>query len=186
MPFSSSRITIHDSRFRELFEFQIILDRVHTLSALPAPGGSMATLDLRPLSLGELLDRTFFLYRRHFLLFVGIAAIPYFFFFVVNLGTALIPLIAHAAASDRIQPPGVAAITASGGLFALLAFFVGGVAFMSSSPSDPTAYVRYDAAAGIVRRFESKLTLPPEVEKPSAEKLLEELSNERRSTAGYL
>jgi hypothetical protein len=37
----------------------------------------MGTLDLRPLSLGELLDRTFFLYRRHFLLFVGIAAIPY-------------------------------------------------------------------------------------------------------------
>jgi len=40
----------------------------------------MAALDLRPLSLGELLDRTFFLYRRHFLLFVGIAAIPYSFF----------------------------------------------------------------------------------------------------------
>ena len=36
----------------------------------------MAALDLRPLSLGELLDRTFFLYRRHFLLFVGIAAMP--------------------------------------------------------------------------------------------------------------
>ena len=47
------------------------------------------------------------------------------------------------------------------------------------------AGVRYDTAAGIVRRIESKLTLPPEVEKPSAEKLLEELSNERRSTAGY-
>ncbi len=37
----------------------------------------MAALDLRPLSLGELLDRTFFLYRRHFLLFIGIAAVPY-------------------------------------------------------------------------------------------------------------
>ncbi len=46
------------------------------------------------------------------------------------------------------------------------------------------AGVRYDTAAGIVRRIESKLTLPPEG-KPSAEKLLEELSNERRSTAGY-
>jgi hypothetical protein len=31
---------------------------------------------LRPLTVGELLDRTFFLYRRHFLLFVGIAALP--------------------------------------------------------------------------------------------------------------
>jgi hypothetical protein len=39
----------------------------------------MAALDLRPLSLGELLDRTFFLYRRNFLMFIGIAAIPYLF-----------------------------------------------------------------------------------------------------------
>lgn len=44
--------------------------------------------------------------------------------------------------------------------------------------------VRYDTATGIVRRIESKLTLPPEG-KPSAEKLLEELSWERRSTGGY-
>jgi uncharacterized RDD family membrane protein YckC len=46
------------------------------------------------------------------------------------------------------------------------------------------AGVRYDTAASIVRRIESKLTLPLEG-KPSAEKLLEELSYERRSTAGY-
>jgi hypothetical protein len=32
---------------------------------------------LRPLSTGELLDRTFSLYRRHFGLFVGISALPY-------------------------------------------------------------------------------------------------------------
>jgi predicted secreted protein len=36
----------------------------------------MSTLDLRPLSIGELLDRTFSLYRRNFLLFIGISAIP--------------------------------------------------------------------------------------------------------------
>jgi len=33
-------------------------------------------LDLRPLSLGEILDRTFSLYRRYFVLFIGIAALP--------------------------------------------------------------------------------------------------------------
>lgn len=43
--------------------------------------------------------------------------------------------------------------------------------------------VRYDMAAGIVRRIESKLVLPPD--RPSAEKLLEEIANERRSSAGY-
>ena len=36
----------------------------------------MATLDLRPLSLGEILDRSFSLYRENFTLFIGIAAIP--------------------------------------------------------------------------------------------------------------
>ncbi len=45
------------------------------------------------------------------------------------------------------------------------------------------AGLRFDTAASIVRRIESKLTLPPD--RPAAEKLLEELSYERRSTAGY-
>jgi hypothetical protein len=49
----------------------------------------MSALDLRPLSLGELLDRTFLLYRRNFLLFTGIAAIPYSMLLVVSLGSIL-------------------------------------------------------------------------------------------------
>src|SRR5271154_5698692 len=36
----------------------------------------MEGVELRPLSLGELLDRTFTLYRNHFWLFVGIMAMP--------------------------------------------------------------------------------------------------------------
>jgi len=35
------------------------------------------TTSLRPMSLGELLDRSFFLYRKHFALFVGIIAVPH-------------------------------------------------------------------------------------------------------------
>jgi hypothetical protein len=92
----------------------------------------MATLDLRPLSLGELLDRTFFLYRRHFLLFVGIAAIPYSFFFVINLATALIPVFARSAASGRIPIAGLATAGIGGGLFALVGVIAGGVAFLFS------------------------------------------------------
>ncbi len=45
----------------------------------------MENLDLRPLSLGEILDRTFTVYRRHFLLFMGIAAIPHLLVLVVQL-----------------------------------------------------------------------------------------------------
>jgi hypothetical protein len=36
----------------------------------------VAPYDLRPLSLGEILDRVFTLYRNHFALFVGVMAIP--------------------------------------------------------------------------------------------------------------
>jgi hypothetical protein len=92
----------------------------------------MAMLDLRPLSLGELLDRTFFLYRRHFLLFVGIAAIPYAFFFVINLATALVPVFAQTAASSRIPIVGLATAGIGGGLFAVVAVIAGGVAFLFS------------------------------------------------------
>jgi len=47
---------------------------------------------LRPMSLGELLDRTFLLYRRNFLLFVGIATLgpaAYLFFELLTIGPAL-------------------------------------------------------------------------------------------------
>lgn len=39
-------------------------------------GDHVETAELRPLSLGELLDRTFTLYRNNFWLFVGIMAVP--------------------------------------------------------------------------------------------------------------
>jgi uncharacterized membrane protein len=40
---------------------------------------------LRPLTIGELLDQTFFHYRRHFTLFVGIAALPSLLLLVFQL-----------------------------------------------------------------------------------------------------
>ena len=91
----------------------------------------MATLDLRPLSLGELLDRTFSLYRRHFLLFIGIAAIPYSIFFVINLGAALFPVIARTAGAGKLGAPGVATL-AAGGILALIAVFIASIAFLFS------------------------------------------------------
>jgi len=44
---------------------------------------------LRPLSTGELLDRTFYLYRNNFLVFLGITAIPQLFILAVQLGGAV-------------------------------------------------------------------------------------------------
>jgi hypothetical protein len=49
----------------------------------------MATL-LRPMSTGELLDRTFFLYRKHFTLFVGIIALPYLILLAMQLGQVVL------------------------------------------------------------------------------------------------
>jgi len=45
---------------------------------------------LRPMSVGELLDRCFFLYRKHFLLFVGIAALPHAILLAVQLGAVVL------------------------------------------------------------------------------------------------
>ena len=60
----------------------------------------MTSLDLRPLSLGEILDRTFTIYRNHFLLFIGISAIPHLLVLAVSLvNLAFQPLANTAAAS---------------------------------------------------------------------------------------
>jgi hypothetical protein len=50
----------------------------------------MPDLDLRPLSLGEILDRTFTIYRRNFLLFVGIIAIPQLMVLAFNLAQTFV------------------------------------------------------------------------------------------------
>lgn len=49
----------------------------------------MADLDLRPLSLGEILDRTFSIYRKNFLLFAGIIAIPQLLVLALRLAQTL-------------------------------------------------------------------------------------------------
>jgi len=51
-------------------------------------------VDLRPLSLGEILDRTFSLYRSNFLLFAGIAALPQLLVLGFNLATTVLPFFA--------------------------------------------------------------------------------------------
>ncbi len=75
----------------------------------------MAGLDLRPLSLGEILDRTFSLYRRHFLLFLGITAIPQLLILALNLTQTLLtkmPAVPESAPVEQFQS------AASGGMMA--------------------------------------------------------------------
>ena len=65
-----------------------------------------APVDLRPLSLGELLDRTFTLYRSHFWLFIGITAIPY----LILLGPGLMIDAAQGLIAQNPLLAGLAAL----------------------------------------------------------------------------
>jgi energy-converting hydrogenase Eha subunit C len=72
-------------------------------------GGTVETVELRPMSLGELLDRTFSLYRRHFWLFAGIMAIPSAFSIPMNFlllsfqGSTLMSARTQVAPSPRLM-----------------------------------------------------------------------------------
>jgi hypothetical protein len=62
-------------------------------------------LDLRPLAVGELFDRAFVLYRRHFSLFVGITSVPGLFALIMTLAqqaftTATMPQPAPSGTAD--------------------------------------------------------------------------------------
>lgn len=86
----------------------------------------MADLDLRPLSLGEILDRTFTLYRRNFLLFAGISAISYLL--VLGLGLAqsiFLPIVG-------LQNPTFNRGIYAGGFFTILSVVVQILAYMFS------------------------------------------------------
>ena len=49
----------------------------------------MADADLRPMTLGEVLDRTFTLYKTNFWLFAGIMALPLLLYLAFNIGFAV-------------------------------------------------------------------------------------------------
>jgi hypothetical protein len=66
----------------------------------------MAGIDLRPMTLGEVLDRTFTLYREHFLLFTGISALPHLVLLIFKFGVLLFQRSALQAPTPG-QPPGL-------------------------------------------------------------------------------
>lgn len=84
----------------------------------------MPDQDLRPLSLGEILDRTFTLYRRNFLLFFGITALPQLLVLGFNLFQILVK--GRPAVSKEVS----ASVVGLGILAALLGFVVYLVAYL--------------------------------------------------------
>jgi len=89
----------------------------------------MADLDLRPLSLGEILDRTFSLYRRHFLLFAGITAIPQLLVLALRLAQTL--FMTFPAGRTNVPVEQLQAGTASGLMaFGIVGAIVGLIAYL--------------------------------------------------------
>jgi hypothetical protein len=76
------------------------------------------SLDLRPLTLGELLDRSFSLYRRHFWVFVGVMALPSVL--ALALGLLMVVIVPPSSAAD---PPST---TDPAQLIGTIAWIVGG------------------------------------------------------------
>jgi len=67
----------------------------------------MPTADLRPMTLGEVLDRTFTLYRERFLLFVGIAALPNLVMLLFRFGVLLITRNPLGDGQPNLTSPGM-------------------------------------------------------------------------------
>lgn len=67
----------------------------------------MATSDLRPMTLGEVLDRTFTLYRENFLLFLGITALPHLITLFFNFGLLMFQRSTATGSTPNLSSPGL-------------------------------------------------------------------------------
>ena len=91
----------------------------------------MPDADLRPMSLGEVLDRTFNLYKNNFWLFAGITALPFFLLLVVQVGIAGAGWAATktpAAHAPPFSPGAIGGMIGGGALVMALYFLMIGAA----------------------------------------------------------
>jgi hypothetical protein len=89
----------------------------------------MADVDLRPMTLGEVLDRTFKLYRSNFWVFAGIVALPYLLILLVEIISAAFGSGSKPAHSvSQISPSLLAGALAGGTVFAILYAIMAGAA----------------------------------------------------------
>jgi hypothetical protein len=88
----------------------------------------MANVDLRPMTLGEVLDRTFTLYREHFPLFAGITALPYLVTLFFKFALLLLEQGKIPATSPNLQPGMVGAVFGGALVSLLLLYLMIGVA----------------------------------------------------------
>jgi hypothetical protein len=87
----------------------------------------MGAIDLRPLSLGEVLDRTFSLYRNNFVLFIGITVLPHILILAYNLLKLLPRVLGQVSVGGQVT-----SVASSDGFVAFggLIFLIGYVAYL--------------------------------------------------------
>lgn len=83
----------------------------------------MASADLRPMSLGEVLDRTFTLYKKNFWLFAGIMSVPFLLLYVTQVGIASVGLLGKMPGRPPLASP-TALFGFLGGFFVTLILFM--------------------------------------------------------------
>jgi hypothetical protein len=99
------------------------------------------TEPLRPMSTGELLDRTFALYRKNFMLFVGIAALgpaAYLAFQLLTIGSAAVPAATRQSSGAALASLG-------------FGFFVGALVILAGNAISQAATVKAVAAVHLDR-----------------------------------
>lgn len=79
-------------------------------------------VELRPLTLGELLDKAFSLYRGNFVLFAGIAMIPGLFYFAMSLVQSVIQAATESAQRDPAAGAGLLGAMLLGLVVMMLSF----------------------------------------------------------------
>jgi hypothetical protein len=90
----------------------------------------MSEVDLRPMTLGEVLDRTFKLYRNNFWVFAGIIALPYLLILLVEVASAAFGGGGSKPAQGvpQISPSLIAGALAGGSVVAILYAIMAGAA----------------------------------------------------------
>ncbi|HET9399450.1 MAG TPA: hypothetical protein VFO34_00735 [Candidatus Acidoferrales bacterium] len=109
--------------------------------------GAQPGVELRPLGLGEMLDRTFTLYRTHFWLFCGVMALPQAIRATVDVFAArafsTMPLFGPTTPSDpRKVIEAFQATAGSSLLLGLIAFFIYGMAIGATTYCVSDVYQR--------------------------------------------
>src|ERR1700726_1379843 len=87
----------------------------------------MADADLRPMTLGEVLDRTFNLYKNNFWLFAGITALPFSLLLIAQVAFAAVGSLgakASATHAPALSPGALGGVVGGGALVVLLYFLM--------------------------------------------------------------